>query len=144
MTRGVQVACSGHLDEPVAPEGTASMARRKAIVLLLPLILLAAVQPGLAEDTRIPPSQARPAPTGRFRHLEGRYEVRDARLKAIFDAAVVAVVSLQAKSIRDQARALVEDRTRHRFERREPLGALDLRQLQPAHVPAMKLVQFPL
>ncbi len=79
-----------------------------------------------------------------YRHLEGRFPVRDSRLERVFDAAVTAVVSLQATRIRDEAKEEVAETAGYRFERREPLGERELRQLQPAHIPAVQVVRIPL
>lgn len=107
---------------------------------ILALVLLGGmvVGPAQAEDRLYRDSREQAHP---YSHLEGRRRVDDSRLREMFDRAVSVVVREQAQALQVEAQ---EEVRRRRLQRRAPVGARDINDIEPSHIPSVVLFQRPL
>jgi len=79
----------------------------------------------------------------RFERLRRTYKVDDRRLREQFDAAVEVLIRLQQEEIQVDAELQREIQQR-RTQRRTPLGARDINDIEPSHIPAVEVLRAPL
>lgn len=119
------------------------------LALLLAVAASAEPPSGVSEPDRelqAPPSPGRvrvEKRLHRFRHLEGTYRTEDSGLRATFERTAEALVELQIAELKVEAKEF-RDRERERTQRRTPPGAIDQRDIEPAHIPAVVLARLPL